>query len=445
MPSLSEHHQNRILNNVSMAMPHSGIVAAAGDHFKDLQQSEDADYIRDSLLIGFGDYYIHASVPSPMVNVLCAELTAQELIPMIYNQWPSDYFNGTEPDVKNWPDDFDLTMPSSQTITAVDDLFGFDENNTHPIFPKRPLENNTVFNSTTGWGPRSVYLLAISPQNTSTLCSIRAAVVSNCSTHYSSSASGAFLWSDCENPKDPLVYRRSDPEGLDGEWSQDWANLAHEWGIALGLNDGIADCQSANARSLTRLIPTSDALDPLLPSISEALAVLAGNTLLLSAIGSPLAYGGNYTGPLGKPNSRDQYCSANTVLQTYASGGTQPWQRAFFVVLALVCVTNFCCLLYFLYHGGHVTDFFELQNLFCLSLLSPPSRILEGTCGGGPDKRHYNTKWNVNLNEEKGHLWIHSVDKSRDRWSEATLESKISAEDVTAMYNKIRKKRTSKL
>ncbi len=447
MASLSEQYNGRIVNNVTMAMPHPGVIAAAMDPLNRLEQPPDpGDPDGDDIQLP-GGYYIQASVPSPVVNVLCAELTVEEMTPMIYSQWPSEYLNDIQPSTTNWPEDFDLTMPSSQKVTAVDDLFGFEEINVHPIFPKWPLPNNTVFNSTGSPGRQSVYLLATSPQNISTLCSIRAALSSNCSTGYRSRMGSGSLWSSCEVEDDTLAYHRSNSASLNGIWSADWVDVTHDWGLSLALNDGIMDGMSANAHLLTQFIPTSNVLDPSLPSISEALAVLAGNALLLSAMDSPFDYGGNhYGGPLAKPDPGYQTFNASVRQRYYASGAPQSWQQFFFVVLILVFAINIFCLSYFLRHGGHVTDYLEPQNLFCLSLLSHPNNVLAGACGGGPDRKHFNTKWNIKLNEERGHLSIESYDdENRKRWSRWTLEHHLSASDVAAMYYKIRGKPTSML
>ena len=53
------------------------------------------------------------------------------------------------------------------------------------------------------------------------------------------------------------------------------------------MNDGTVDGNGSNARVLTQLVPKQPALDPLLPSIAEALAVMAGSTLLQSTKDAP--------------------------------------------------------------------------------------------------------------------------------------------------------------
>ena len=55
-----------------------------------------------------------------------------------------------------------------------------------------------------------------------------------------------------------------------------------------------------------------------------------------------------------------------------------------------------------------MTDFIEPQNLFSLSLNSPPSAVLDGKCGGGLDKEQYNASWRIMHDKERDHLYIES-------------------------------------
>ena len=207
---------------------------------------------------------------------------------MIFTEWPSAHLNGTSPNVTSWPNDFNLTTPSSLVHTVVDDLFGFDDTETHPIFPNFPPPNNTVFNASSAYGHESVYLLAASATGTYTMCSMRVAQSPDCFTEYNASMSGGALNVQCGDPA--LAYTKSEPNAPNGFWEKDWKDVASEWGFGLSLNSGITDGNSAISRLLTQLIPTTNALDPELPSISEALAVLAGCTLVLSSQGSPFIH-----------------------------------------------------------------------------------------------------------------------------------------------------------
>ena len=440
---------NRTANNVTMAMPHSGIVGAAKDPINGIVQPSD--------LSGLGEYYIQASVPSPVVNVLCAELTADELSPMVYTEWPGFKYNATEPNSTTWPTEFDLRLDLPNK-TVVDDLFGFDEVQTHPIFPKLPIAYNTVFNDTKPYGIQAVHLLTGSPTNSPgstansyTLCQIQAALTPDCSTEYHSTGSGGSLNTQC-SAGNRLAYIKSEPKAPNGMWNKDWVNVASEWGLALSLNDGISDGSAANARLLSQLIPTTKSLDTSLPSISEALAVLAGNTLLQSALDSPFIHYWNYSTTVATLSPPGQYQAFNATLKTmtYQSGGTQPWQRIFYLVLLLVFVANLCCLCYFLVSGNLVTDFIEPQNLFCLSLLSPPSETLEGACAGGPERGHYNSRWNIKIDKARDHVWLESNERDREvarkqRGVAAARQREYEMSPVARMYSRIRKKRSSML
>lgn len=55
----------------------------------------------------------------------------------------------------------------------------------------------------------------------------------------------------------------------------------------LGLNDGAIDGNGSNSRILNQLVPTGPILDPSLPSIAEALALMAGSLLLTSVKDAP--------------------------------------------------------------------------------------------------------------------------------------------------------------
>ena len=239
---------------------------------------------------GLGTYYVQASVPSPVINVVCATMSYDDMVPMVFAEWPSEYHNGASLNVTGWPNDYNLTTPSSLTNTVVDDLFGFDDKETHPIFPKLPQPYNTVLNASSSYGHESIYLLVGSANSTYeyTMCSMRAAQSPDCFTEYYASMSGGSLTSKCDDHS--LAYSKSRPEARNGFWEKDWKDVASEWGLGLSLGAGISDGDSAIARLLTQLIPETNALDPNLPSISEALAVLAGCTLILSSQGAPFVH-----------------------------------------------------------------------------------------------------------------------------------------------------------
>ncbi|KAL8648514.1 MAG: hypothetical protein Q9226_005957 [Calogaya cf. arnoldii] len=389
----------RIVMNVTMAMPHAGVFAATRDAINRIMQPEDLE--------GLGEYQVQASVPSPVTNVLCATMRKEDLAPMVYTEWPES--NGTASNLTGWPSGFGIPLwPSYMNSTPVDDLFGFGEkyDRRHPVFSKHPIAYNTVMNFT-GWYPDSIYILAASATGEFAMCAMKVSLTTNCSTKYNASLKGGSMSAHCEDPKDSLAYGRSQPNATDGVIKKNWASVATEWGLALSLNTGITDAAASNGRLLSQLIPTSQALDPSLPSIAEALAVLSGNTLLLSSLDTPFIHFWNYSttvSTLAEPQY--QRFPAKLRYKDYASGGTQRWQGIFYVVLCLTFATNVFCLGYFLVRHGLVTDFIEPQNLFTLSLNSPPSQALDGACGGGPEGEQLIMNWHVKMDHEREHFYI---------------------------------------
>lgn len=113
----------RIINNVTMAMPHSGIIAAASSHVNKILQPSDLD--------GVGEYSVKASVVSPAIHVLCANMNASELSPLIYVDWPNAKTNDSDyPGQKTawtgWQRETAL-QPGQEYFnsTVVDDIFGW--------------------------------------------------------------------------------------------------------------------------------------------------------------------------------------------------------------------------------------------------------------------------------------------------------------------------------
>ena len=84
--AVSKEHK-RAINNVSLAMPHSGVFQAARDQRNNILQPEE--------LNSEGSYSIRASVPSPVMNVLCANMAEDELAPIVFDTWNDVNINGT--------------------------------------------------------------------------------------------------------------------------------------------------------------------------------------------------------------------------------------------------------------------------------------------------------------------------------------------------------------
>ncbi|KAI7508871.1 hypothetical protein KC347_g5739 [Hortaea werneckii] len=424
-----------VVNNVSMALPHPSVIGAALGDESILQPAE---------LGGLGSYHIRASVVSPVVHVLCVTMNEEMLKPFVYEKWD----NATIPvDTGSWPTQLAYTDPYLGG-TVFDDIFRWGPDyglyKYPPVLSKLPIEYNTIMNDTTGmpYGRDSIYILGKggdldsygSPTNKDNyaLCQLKVSQTPYCSTHYNASSNGGTLEAICTDPTepsaDPLQYIKSSPNAPSGNDTlvPDWVNIASEWGRSLALNTGIVNANGSNARLLTQLIlaassaPTSSAgeggglagasasLNPALPSMAEALAVMAGCTLVVSALDSPFTPFWNYTLPTLTPGQY-QYFNASIRAQQYASGGTVPYQKAFHIVLMLTCLMNVMALGYFGLHRDWYTDFSEPCNLFSLAVNSPPSRQLAGSCGGGPAGKEFNVCWKVNVEGE--HVFLESLEE----------------------------------
>ncbi|KAI6830239.1 hypothetical protein KC332_g3336 [Hortaea werneckii] len=421
-----------VVNNVSMALPHPSVIGAALGDESIMQPAE---------LGGLGSYHIRASVSSPVVHVLCVTMNEEMLKSFVYEKWD----NATIPvDTGSWPTQLSYTDPYLGG-TDFDDVFQWGPNyglyKYPPVFSKLPIDYNTIMNDTTGmpYGRDSIYILGKggdldsngSPTNKDNyaLCQLKVSQTPYCSTHYNASSNGGTLEAICTHPTepspDPLQYIKSSPDAPSGNDTLvlDWVNIASEWGRSLALNTGVVNAIGSNARLLTQLIltassvPTSSSgeggaaasasLNPALPSMAEALAVMAGCTLVVSALDSPFTPFWNYTLPTLTPGQY-QYFNASIRAQQYASGGTVPYQKAFHVVLMLTCLMNVMVLGYFGLHRDWYTDFSEPCNLFSLAVNSPPSTQLAGSCGGGPAGKEFKVCWKVNVEGE--HVFLESVE-----------------------------------
>ncbi|GAB7352167.1 hypothetical protein MBLNU459_g2649t2 [Dothideomycetes sp. NU459] len=403
----------RIVNNVSMAMPHAGVPAAARDGINGILQPEDLD--------GLGVYSLHASVPSPVVNVLCVNMNASELTPIVYNEWTNGSF-----DAPTWFSDQIGTVGPEfiNNKTVVDDLFGWGPKYGHspPVFGKLPLNYNTILNNTGPYGREAIYLLGKGdPASDYVVCSIKALMTPHCSTRYNVSSAWATLEAICEDSEDQMQYIHSVTNATTGNATVnlDWVATAQDWSSSLSLDAGLTDGNASIARLLMQLIledeGTGPALSGQLPSPAEALSVMAGCTLLMGTQDSPFVPDWNYS----TPNSHNildpgQYQNFNATLraQEYASGGSKGYQHGFYIVLISVFVLNVICLVYLLINKGMVTDYSEPVNLFSLAVNSPPSDAMAGSCGGGPQAKQYSVPWYIQSAGD--HLYIENGDRHEE-------------------------------
>ena len=344
--------------------------------------------------------------------MLCANITKAELVPLVYQLWPNPSL--LAPNDTNWPQAFDIPRyPGWMNTTDFDDVFGFGRkyNRTPPIFPKLPKSYNTLLNST-AQPLDSLYLLAGAPDSTYTMCSLRMSITPNCSTSYNVSSGGGFLFTQCEDPSDPLIYGRTHQEAPIGVVNSQWNDIARNWAMALALNDGIGDFAASNSRLLTQLIPTANSLNPSLPTIAEALAVLSGCTLILSSTDAPFDRYWNLSVPmLSTPEQQEFHAVVRS--QQYISGGQKPWQDIFYIVLVPLFLLNSYCLVYFIKRlfsadKGLMIDVTEPQNTFAMAVNSPQSENLAEPRGCEPSKEQFRCRWNVRHDRERDHYYLSS-------------------------------------
>lgn len=116
----------RIINNITLSMPHIGIYYATQLRTNSIIQPTDET--------GLGEYALRASVASPSTNVLCANIQKTELAPLVYVEFPdakllnsSSTTNGLKNQkmpVPNYANDIQ-SVPGKPYLnsTAVDDIF----------------------------------------------------------------------------------------------------------------------------------------------------------------------------------------------------------------------------------------------------------------------------------------------------------------------------------
>ncbi|EMD88802.1 hypothetical protein COCC4DRAFT_136959 [Bipolaris maydis ATCC 48331] len=412
----------RVINNITMAMPHAGVFAAARDERNGILQPAE--------LNSEGTYSLRAAVPSPVINVLCVNLNKTELAPLVYSEWPND----DTVNITTW-----VTTPgirdraSTQNKTVVDELFGWDGNDTTtlnwpPVFGRYPIPFNTILNHTSNaWGRPAIYLLGqggpddMGRDGTGiySVCKLQVSIAPGCSTRHNVTGSGGSMEVLCEDPKDRMAFRETGETPSKNTFGvANWRDVGTDWANSLSLGTGLMDANASTSRLLTQFILKPDNADPdnlkvelsrALPSMAEALAVLSSCTLLLSMVDTPFVTTWDYTHP-ALDEYQTQYFNASLKAQQYASGGMPGASKAWVIILALVFLMNIFVLIYFILHRGLVTDFSEPPNLFALAVNSPPSHVLAGSCGGGPQGKQYGVNWFVN--HEGSHLYMEPGEKA---------------------------------
>lgn len=181
----------------------------------------------------------------------------------------------------------------------------------------------------------------------------------------------------------------------------------------LSLSSGLFNGNASNARLLTQFILTASDhgnLSLAHPSAAEALAVLAGCTLLQSATDAPFSMFWNHTHPTIQ-NGEYQHFNASLRVQQYGSGGSSSssttsssYQKPLYLILTVVFLLNAFILSYFIFHRDWYVDFSEPLHLFSLAVNSPPSGLLRGSCGCGPSGEQLRVGWK--MQRWNGHFYV---------------------------------------
>jgi hypothetical protein len=351
-------------------------------------------------------------VPSPYINVLCANFEKEEYQNFVYETMPNVTLNVTRDFANlstwwyvagvNWTRFNEFPIGNN----SLDRIFDWKTPEERPAFYKYPIDFNTLLNNTRPVFARdSLYLLGKGDSSKASsyfMCKAKAGMTPKCSTRYEATNNGGSLASHCEDKDDKMQFLRGNTSRT-STTSFDWYDVGSEAFNSLSLGNGVTDGAAANARLLTQLMLTQPQLNPALPSPAEALSVLVGCTLLMGAQDSPFVEFWNYTVNELSPGVYQQF-NASVRAQEYASGGTADYQKGFYVVLFAVFALNLFMLIYFIANKGLVTDFSEPPNLFSLAVNSPPSRLLVGSCGAGPVGEQFKVNWGIET--EGRHLFM---------------------------------------
>lgn len=385
--------------------------------------------LQPSDLDGVGSYNVSASVVSPAVNVLCVNMDSDELAPLVYTSWPNANTTTTTiaNQTKGW-EGWDGEVPSPtewSNTTVVDSIFkwGTEYGRLPPVFQMFPSDYNTVANDT-GTESDSVYVLGKKfGMENYTLCQLHSWPAIQCSTRFNVSGSSSMAMSaDCSQdvdyfPENATLFK-SNPDAYvhtmaaGSEYSvssRDWKDMLQEWTLGISLAGGLNNDNAAVARILTEFALTTNQLNATLPSLAEALAALAANTLITAAVDTPFVHYYAYNETLLSTPEMVSF-KARVRNQEYASWHTEPWQGIFYAVLVAAFLLNLLCLIY-LCSLGLVKDFLEPTRLFALATResmagaasrTPDMAVVEKV----PRKGNMSTPYLLNYREDEDHFFF---------------------------------------
>ncbi|KAM0424505.1 hypothetical protein ACHAPT_010219 [Fusarium lateritium] len=383
----------RIIDNATISLPHPRVWEAFRSPSSGILQPED--------LGGLGGVNIKASVASPTLNVLCANVDEDELKPIIYEAWP-------ESNTKNVSEWF-AEGGNWNNKTVVDDIFGWgdQEKRRRPLFGEYPEDYGFFFPEQSGEDETVQYVLTKAPNiGNYTLCQLRSWLSADCSTRLNIGGTPQpALEAHCGDDKDRHSYQQSlgSAEQVAGiEETVGWAITGSILAEALKLFNVDTLGVSSNPSILTRLVLKTPELPTDSPSMAEAFCVFTLASLSSSALGTsfrPTWDYGTYDPRANNDTFRDynkvETFHASVSSQQYTSGHIDDWQKVFYPVLGFVFAANLMCLLYFVFHLGLVEDFTEPENHFALAINSPPTDKMVGSAVNGPHRSHLGVRWRI--------------------------------------------------
>ncbi|KAJ8114529.1 hypothetical protein OPT61_g3606 [Boeremia exigua] len=444
----------RVVNNVSLAMPHTGILNAVDDPNNDMPQVDDSGNLEP--------YRLWASVPSPVMNVLCVNLNEDELSPMVH-------FNRTDGSANDAASAISrrAANPTTTNTTALDELFGWNRGGeearigNQPVFSSYPEPFGMTMNHTIDdWGISGVYLLGrgsstigVADGNQGhSLCRISVDVSVHCSTLFRVTTFSNSLEARCEEQAEGMAYSDTHGDAVVVHNATNQRSLVTDWFDAMALVSRLGGSDNPHSRKLMMLqLKAQDSdtgeldvgLSPSLPSLAEALAVTAGYSLLSTFQNRPFVPYWNFT--QASYHWQTQQFSAILKAPEYASGGANIAAKAWLIVLVPVFVLSALMLIYFILQPGLVTDLSQPPQLFALAINSPPARALAGSCGAGPEGTQYKDKWI--LHQEGGHLYMVPDASEETLLSDKDAVHRCSggqdAEDIGYHHNAISEARAS--
>lgn len=360
---------------------HSGVYTAAiNESMNHILQPSDLD--------GIGSYNVTGSAISPAANVLCVNMSPDELEPLVYTAWPhanrikTGVGNQYEATNSDWYTEVPvLSSDEWLNSTVVDDIFGWGEkyNRRPPVFELYPYDNNFYANDSMPSGG-SVYFIGKSRFISNyTICELRSWPAIQCSTRFDvSGTTGMTMSADCSQdvdyyPQNASLYE-SNPDAYVHHMNLndtiadvgDWKYYAQDWALSLSLSGGLQNDNSSLSRILTECALRSPQLNTSLPSMAEGLAALLANTLVTSALDTPFVHYWGYNTTVLDGDGELVTFPARVRSQEYASWHSESWQGVFYVILMAAFLLNVLCLAY-LCRVGLVKDFLEPTSLFAIA------------------------------------------------------------------------------